>query len=38
MQLGLAHRALKAEQQSVVENGGVIDAVGIADECIGEAA
>ena len=38
MQLGLAHGALEAEQQSIVEHGRVIDAVGIADERVGEAA
>jgi|SRR6516164_1260560 len=38
MQLGLTHGALQAKQQSIVEHGGVVDAVGIADERIGEAA
>src|SRR4249919_1987906 len=38
MQLSLAHGALEAEQQSVVEHRGMIDAVGIADEGVGEAA
>src|SRR5512132_2650570 len=38
IQLGLAYGALQAKQQSIVEHGGVIDAVGIADERVGEAA
>ena len=38
MQLSLAHGALEAEQQSVVEHRGMIDAVGIADESVSEAA
>ena len=38
MQLGLAHGALEAEQQSVVEHSRMIDAVGIADEGVSEAA
>src|SRR6516165_9937982 len=38
MQLSLAHGALEAEQQSVVEHRGMIDAVGIADEGVSEAA
>src|SRR5271169_1100143 len=38
MQLSLAHGALEAEQQSVVEHRGMIDSVGIADESVGEAA
>src|SRR6516162_5949046 len=38
MQLGLAHGALEAKQQSIVEHGRVINAVGIADERVGEAA
>jgi hypothetical protein len=38
MQLGLAHGALEPEQEAIVEEGGVIDAVGIADQRVGEAA
>ena len=38
MQLSLAHGALETEQQSIVEHRGMIDAVGIADEGVGEAA
>src|SRR5437870_7280997 len=38
MQLGLAHGALEAEQQSVVEHSRMIDAIGIADEGVSEAA
>jgi hypothetical protein len=38
MQLGLAHGALQAKQQSIVEHGRVIDTVGITDERVGEAA
>ena len=38
MQLGLAHRALETEQQPVVEQRGMIDAVGIADQRVGQAA
>jgi hypothetical protein len=38
MQLGLAHGALEPEQETIVEKGGMIDAVGIADERIGESA
>ena len=38
VQLGLAHRALQAEQQPVVERPRVIDAVGVADHGIGHAA
>ena len=37
MELGLAHRALEAEHQSVVEHGRMIDAVGVADEGVSEA-
>src|ERR1700720_4405013 len=37
MQLSLAHGALETEQQSIVEHRGMIDAVGIADEGVGEA-
>src|SRR5262249_31434027 len=36
MQLGLAHRAFETEQQAVVEERRMIDAVGIADQCVGE--
>ena len=38
MQLSLAHGALETEQQSIVEHRGMIDAVGIADEGVSEAA
>jgi hypothetical protein len=38
MQLGFAHRALEPEQEAIVEEGGMIDAVSIADQRIGEAA
>ena len=38
IQLGLAHGALEPKQQPVVEQRRMIDAVGIADEGIGEAA
>src|SRR6266567_79331 len=38
MQLSLAHGALETEQQSIVEHRGMIDAVGIANEGVGEAA
>jgi hypothetical protein len=38
VQLGLAHGALEAKQQSIVKHGRVIDAVGIADERVGETA
>ena len=37
MQLGLAHRPLQPEQQTVVEQRRMIDAVGISDQRIGEA-
>ena len=37
MQLGFAHGALKPEQEAIVEEGGMIDAVGVADQGIGEA-
>ena len=38
MQLGFAHGALQPEQEAIVEQGGMIDAVGVADQRIGEAA
>ena len=38
VQFGLAHRALETEQQTVIEHGRMIEAVGIANERIGEAA
>jgi hypothetical protein len=38
VQLGFTHRALKTEQQAVVEQRWVIDAIVIADERIGDAA
>jgi hypothetical protein len=37
MQLGLAHRPLQPEQQTVVEQRRMIDAVGIPDQRVGEA-
>ena len=37
MQLSLAHGALEPKQETVVEQGRMIDAVGIADQCVGEA-
>src|SRR5262245_45211679 len=36
MQLRLAHRSFQAEQQTVVEQGRMIDAVGIPDQRVGE--
>ncbi len=38
VQLGLAHRALQAEHQPVVEVGRVIDAVGVGDQRVGHRA
>jgi hypothetical protein len=38
MQLGFAHGALEAEQQAIIEHRRMIDAVGIADERVGETA
>jgi hypothetical protein len=38
VQFGLAHRTFEAEQEPVVELGGMVDAVGVADEGVGEAA
>src|ERR1700756_337962 len=38
MQFGLAHSALEPEQEPVVEQRRMIDAVGIADQRVGEAA
>ncbi len=38
MQLGFAHSALEPEQEAIVEKGGMIDAVGVADQRISEAA
>ena len=38
VQLGFAHGALEAEHQAVVEQGGVIDAVGVGDQGVGDAA
>ncbi len=38
MQLGLAHGAFETKQETVVEQGRVIDAVGIADQRVGDAA
>ena len=37
MQLGLAHRPLQPEQQTVVEQRRMIDAVGIPDQRVGKA-
>jgi hypothetical protein len=37
MQLGLAHGALEPEQKAVVEQGRMVDAVGVADQGIGKA-
>src|SRR6202023_1102265 len=37
MQLGFAHRTLEAKQQAIVEQRGVIDAVVVANESIGDA-
>src|SRR5215475_3142869 len=34
MQLGLAHRSLETEQETIVEQRRVINAVGVADQCI----
>ena len=36
MQLGLAHRSFEAEQQTVVEQRRMIDAVGVPDQRVGE--
>ena len=38
VQLGLAHRALQAQQQAVVEVGRVVEPVLVADERVGEGA
>ncbi len=38
MQLGFAHGALEAKQQTIIEHRRMIDAVGIADERVGETA
>ncbi len=38
MQLGLAHGALEPKQETIVEQGRMIDAVGIADQRVGEPA
>src|SRR5271157_6080763 len=38
MQLGFAHGPLEPEQEAIVEEGGMIDAVGVADQRIGESA
>src|ERR1019366_10652999 len=38
MQLGLAHRALQAQDEPVVEAGRVIEAVRVADERVGQPA
>ena len=36
MKLGLAHSSFKTEQQAVVEECGMIDAIGITNERIGD--
>src|ERR1700745_985138 len=36
MQLGLAHRSFEAEQQTVVEQRRMIDAVSVPDQCVGQ--
>ena len=36
VQLGLAHRSFEAEQQTVVEQRRMIDAVSISDQCVGQ--
>jgi hypothetical protein len=38
VQLSLAHRALQAEHEPVVEIGRVIHAVGVGDQCVGQRA
>ena len=38
IQLGFAHGALEPEEEAIVEKGGMIDAVGVPDQRIGEAA
>ena len=38
VELGFAHGALEAEQQAVIEHGGMIDAISVANERVGEAA
>src|SRR5207249_3728671 len=38
MQLGLAHGALEPEQEAIIEEGWMIDAICIADQRVGEAA
>src|SRR5689334_8410989 len=38
VQFGFAHGALEAEQQAVIEHGGMIDAVSVANERVSEAA
>src|SRR5260370_2624996 len=38
MQLGLAHGALEPEQEAIIEEGWMIDALCIADQRVGEAA
>ena len=37
MKLGFAHRALQPEQQAIIEEGRMIDAVGISNQSVGEA-
>src|SRR5262245_33423343 len=36
MQLGLAHCSFETEQQAVIEQRRVIDAVGVSDQCVGQ--
>jgi hypothetical protein len=36
MQFGFTHRALEPEQEAVIEQGRMIDAVGIADQRVGK--
>jgi hypothetical protein len=36
VQLGFTHRALEAQEQPVVKVTGIVDAVLVEDECLGE--
>jgi hypothetical protein len=38
VQLGLGHRALEPQHQTIVEGGGMIDTIGVADQGVGHAA
>jgi hypothetical protein len=38
MELGFAHRAFQAQQQTIVEQRRVVDAIIVADQCVGDAA